>query len=167
MRRVAIACVLAAVTLAAVADAPEAARPPVASAQIQLGETADGACRGRTTQFILDHVRDLHVCVVYRNVAGLLVQRLKFTGPDGNVYHVLGAPFATPGVAVPAQGVDVDGILRPVKRTQRVVADGLSVRDGRVLWRARDGASRSAAASGSSPPSCFARSTAASIGPTM
>src|SRR5207247_9492961 len=85
--------------------------------------------RARTTQFILDHVRDLHVCVVYRNVAGLLVQRLKFTGPDGNVYHVLGAPFATPGVAVPAQGVDVDGVLRPVKRTQRVVADGLSVRD--------------------------------------
>src|SRR5207247_5945793 len=89
MRRVAIACGRVAVTLAAGADAPEAARPPVASAQIQLGETADGACRGRTTQFILDHVRDLHVCVVYRNVAGLLVQRLKFTGPDGNVYQVL------------------------------------------------------------------------------
>jgi hypothetical protein len=129
MRRLAIACVLASIALvvSGIAGMPAAAKPKSAAAQIHLGDTAEGACRGHKHHFALDRLRDLHVCVVYGDLTGLFVQRLHFTGPDGNVYQVLGVPFATPEVAAPADGVDVDGVMRPVTSTVAVEPDGVAV----------------------------------------
>jgi hypothetical protein len=108
-------------------SAPAAAKPASVRAQIHLGATADGACRGGKHHFSLDRLRDLHVCVVYGDLSGLFVQRLQFTGPGGNVYQVLGVPFATPEVSVPAEGVEVDGVLRPVTGTEVSGPDGVAV----------------------------------------
>lgn len=124
MTRLGIACLLASLTLVAATDAPEAARP---AAQIHLGDTADGACRGHKHHFVLDRLRDLHICVVYGDLNGLFVQRLQLTGPDGNVYQVLSVPFATPGVAVPSEGVEVDGVMRSVSSAQVTAPHGVSV----------------------------------------
>jgi hypothetical protein len=131
MRRLAIACVLASIALGVsgvgVITVPAAAKPGSAGAQIHLGETADGTCRGHKHHFALDRLRDLHVCVVYGDLSGLFVQRLQFTGPDGNVYQVLSVPFATPEVAAPVEGVDVDGVMRPVTSTAAIGPDGVAV----------------------------------------
>jgi len=131
VRRLAIACVLASVALVVsgvgVTTVPAAAKPGSAGARIHLGETADGACRGDKHQFALDRLRDLHVCVVYGDVTGLFVQRLQFTGPDGTVYQVLSVPFATPEVAAPVEGVDVDGVMRPVASTTAIEPHGVAV----------------------------------------
>jgi hypothetical protein len=111
MRRLAAALVLAALA-AAVPVGPGAQAQRMRGGQIQLGETSAAACRARQVHFALDRLRDLHVCVVYQNLAGVFVQRLKFFGPDRKVYQVLAVPFATSGATVPPDGVDVDGVLR-------------------------------------------------------
>lgn len=113
MRRLAAVLLLVAIAVG-VPAAPPAQAQRVQGGQIQLGETATAACRGRQVRFVLERLRDLHVCVVYQHLSGVFVQRLKFVGPDGNVYRVLAVPFATSGADVPPDGVDVDGVLREV-----------------------------------------------------
>ncbi len=116
MRRLAAALLLVA-TVVAVPAVPPAQAQRVQGGQIQLGETAARACRGRQVRFVLDRLRELHVCVVYQHLSGVFVQRLKFVGPDRNVYRVLAVPFATSAAEVPPDGVDVDGVLREVTLT--------------------------------------------------
>jgi hypothetical protein len=130
MRRLTATCLLAVAALGLPAARPAHAER-VQGGLIRLAPTAETDCRKAYRSFVLQQLRDLHICVYYRHLSGVFVQRFTFTGPDGNVYTVLAVPFATPGTPVPPEGVDVDGVMRPV--TMATAAASL---DDQVIVRA-------------------------------
>ncbi len=74
--------------------------------RILFGQSQETACQPGQRDFFLEEVRELHICVAWRGLAGTYVERLAFITPDGNVYQALTVP---PGVRASVDAVEVEG----------------------------------------------------------
>ena len=76
--------------------------------ELFFGESEETACHSHHQVFFLGELKDLHICAIWRGLAGTYVQHVTFILPDGNIYQVLTVPFTTPGLPGPAE-VEVAG----------------------------------------------------------
>src|SRR2546422_11374025 len=82
---------------------PAAAEGAPRTAQVHkvfFGESEETACRPGGREFVLQDLRELHVCIVWWGLAGSYSAQLPFVAPDGNVYRETAVTFRT--AAAPA-----------------------------------------------------------------
>jgi hypothetical protein len=84
--------------------------------EVSFGEREETACRPGHRDFVLEDLRDLHVCIVWSGLAGTYWAQLTFVAPDGNVYQTMTLAFVTPDAPAPRATVEVAGRQHAVKR---------------------------------------------------
>src|SRR2546426_10259004 len=69
---------------------PAAAEGAPRTAQVHkvfFGESEETACRPGGREFVLQDLRELHVCIVWRGLAGTYSGQLPVLAPEGNGYQ--------------------------------------------------------------------------------
>ncbi len=110
-------------------SAPPSSAPPAspqsASPQVRevfFGEREETACQPGGREFVLENLRDLHVCIVWAGLSGTYWTQLEFLSPDGHVYQTTTLAFVTPEATATVAAVEVDGRqyeVRPAGWAQR------------------------------------------------
>jgi hypothetical protein len=90
--------------------------PPTQVAEVLFGEREETACRPGHRDFVLDDMRDLHVCLVLPELTGTHHAQLTFLSPDGNVYQTMTLAFVTADAPLTKPAVALSGRQYKVKR---------------------------------------------------
>src|SRR2546426_9570192 len=101
---------------------PAAAEGAPRTAQVHkvfFGESEETACRPGGREFVLQDLRELHVCIVWWGLAGAYSAPLTFVAPDGHVYQKKTLAFVN--AEAPATGAtgEVKGRHHKGKRAGR------------------------------------------------
>jgi hypothetical protein len=96
--------------------AAEGAPPTVQVREVYFGEYEATVCQPERREFMLNELRDLHVCVVWAGLAGTYAAQLTFVSPDGNVYQTMTLAFVTAEAPATVATVEVQGRQHEVKR---------------------------------------------------
>ena len=86
--------------------------------ELFFGESEETACHSHHQVFFLGDLKDLHICAIWRGLAGTYVEHLTLILPDGYIYQILTVPFTTPGLPGSAE-VEVAGRSHNVKEAWR------------------------------------------------
>src|SRR5688572_8674627 len=90
--------------------------PPTQVAEVLFGEREETACRPGHRDFLLEEMRDLHVCLVLPELTGTHYAQLTFLSPDGNVYQTMTLAFVTADAPQTKPAVSLSGRQYKVKR---------------------------------------------------
>src|SRR5687767_9044045 len=90
--------------------------PPTQVAEVLFGEREETACRPGHRNFVLEDMRDLHVCIVLPELTGTHYAQLTFLSPDGNVYQTMTLAFVTADAPHTKPAVSLSGRQYKVKR---------------------------------------------------
>lgn len=90
--------------------------PPTQVAEVLFGEKEQTACRPGHRDFVLEEMRDLHVCIVLPELTGTHHAQLTFLSPDGNVYQTMTLAFVTADAPQTKPAVSLSGRQYKVKR---------------------------------------------------
>jgi len=87
---------------------------PVRDISFSAGE--ETVCQLGEQRFVLEDLRDLHVCIVFSGLTGTHSADLTFHSPDGHIYQTQTLAFVTPDASATGATVEVKGRHRAVKQ---------------------------------------------------